>query len=484
MTDGPTDHPSAPRRASFPAATTGGPPRPGSPADREAALRARRERARQRARVQAQRRRRTALSLLVLIIVTVVLLSWSFAGSPAPHATGGSPTTDPGHLDTVALPSLTLLNGVDGHDSGSLPALPFPAAGEGAVAVAGSGVLAATADQQPVPVASLTKMMTAYLVLTAHPLTGDEQGPAIHFTAADHEAWIQASENDESNVELVAGEVLTERQLLEALLIPSADNVADWLARWVGGTESRFVGLMNATARRLGMDETHFADASGLDPASRSTAADVALLGSILMENPVIRSIVSLQNPTFPVAGHIWNYNPALGVDGIIGVKSGFTQAASGCLVTAAWHTVGGRRVLVIAAVTGQPLGLDQAAQADETLTEAIESHLQLVSPFGPTVTVATARVPWTGRAVDAVVKSPVRLAAWGGLRYRARLVGAPVTRAELRHGWTVGTVVADLVVSTQFGPAATVPVTLARAIPPPPAGSVTFRPAMTLSVR
>ncbi len=421
-----------------------------------------------------------------LAIVTVIGCLWALSGSSRPSHAGlssPSPTSQAAH-SSVQLPSLEMALPKIGTDAGSAPALPFPKAGEGAVAMMGTGVVAESADEREVPIASMTKMMTAYLVLKAHPLTGDESGPTLHFTAADHTQWMWYSENDLSNVELVAGESLTERQLLEALLIPSADNVADWFAHWVSGTEARFVARMNATAVALGMHHTHYADASGVDPHTVSTAADQALLASADMRNPVFRSIVALRDVPFPVEGSIWNVNPALGVDGIIGIKSGFTQAASGCLATAAWRKVGGRSVLVIAVVTGQPLGLWQAADEDEDLISAAAAHLQLVSPFGSRVRAVTVMIPWSHEEATAALPDPVRLAGWGGLRFSGDLVGAHVTSQNLAHGWAPGCIVAELRLRTQYGPVERSPVELDRSIAPPPTGSVSAGSDLTLGVR
>lgn len=439
----------------------------------------RQERQRRARRVRTVRRRRR-LVLSVAVVASLVALSFLLVAVARRHGGhGGVAVTAMRILPPELTPSL----GGVAADPGKLARLPFPASGEAAVAVMGTGVVAASPRERPVPIASVTKLMTAYLVLEAHPLAGAEQGPSFHFTLATHLAWLRYAESDDSNLELVRGETLTERQLLEALLIPSADNVADIFAKWVSGSEARFVTLMNETAASLGLAGTHYSDASGVDPRSVSTAADQAELAALLMENPVVRSIVSLSHVVFPVEGQVWNYNPALGVDGIVGVKSGFTDAAGGCLATAAWREVSGRRVLLVAVVTGQPLGLYQAATADESLLEAATAHLRLLTPYGERTVAARLRVPWTRRSYPVTLPEPVVLAGLGGLKVSGRLVGAAVTPNELRHGWSAGSVVGELRLSSQFGPAAAVPVTVGRAIPPPPKGTVGLHSDMVLRV-
>ena len=116
--------------------------------------------------------------------------------------------------------------------------------------------------------ASLTKIMTAVIVLEDHPL-GHGSGPTFTMTAADHAAWIRSVEQGDSSLEVVAGERLTERQLLEGLMIPSACNIADYLAVWDAGSIAAFVRKMNATATAFGLAQTHYADASGLSTVNR-----------------------------------------------------------------------------------------------------------------------------------------------------------------------------------------------------------------------
>jgi D-alanyl-D-alanine carboxypeptidase (penicillin-binding protein 5/6) len=443
--------------------------------DRSEYIKARRQAAHERKRLaRARARRRGAVFAAVVLTAIVAMFFWLTGSStpmPATLSVPHSALSGPTAKAQLQLPVLSPAIEASVSSPGVAPSLPFPQDGQGAVAVLGSGVLAASPNEHPVPIASVTKIMTAYLTLQAHPLSGSENGPIEHFTAADHAAWIGYSQNDLSNVELVAGESLSERQLLEALMLPSADNVADWLARWVAGSEASFVARMNATALRFGMHQTHYADASGVNALTVSTASDQALLTSIAMRNPVLRSIVATHEVPFPVAGTIYNVNPALGVDGIVGVKSGFTQAASGCLSTAAWRTIGGRQVLVVAVALGQPYGLYQAAHADETMLDAATPLIRPAAPFGPTTLVAKVLVPWSHHQVDATISAPVELAGLAGANYASRFVGAPVSSRQLHDGWPRGSVIGTLQVSSDHGPAASVPVVISEAISAPPSG-------------
>jgi serine-type D-Ala-D-Ala carboxypeptidase (penicillin-binding protein 5/6) len=124
------------------------------------------------------------------------------------------------------------------------------------------------------------------------------------------------------------------------------------LARWDAGSQQAFVARMNAQAQRLGMLGTTYTDASGLAADTVSTASDQVLMGAAAMRAPALAAIVAEPTARVPVAGMVRNYNALLGQDGVIGLKTGSTSAAGGCLLFAARTP---RGVLVVGAVLGQP---------------------------------------------------------------------------------------------------------------------------------
>jgi len=206
-----------------------------------------------------------------------------------------------------------------------------------------------------VPIASVAKVMTAYVVLHDHPLPGGGSGPDIAVQPSEAAAYPSQARDGDSLVPVTAGERLTEHQALEALLLPSADNMAWILARWDAGSRAAFAARMNATARRLGMSGTTYTDPSGLDPSTTSTAADQVRLGMAAMRVPALAAIVAKSAAVVPVAGVVRNYNTLLGQDGIAGLKTGSTQAAGGCVLIAAWYKASGRKTLIVAAAFGSP---------------------------------------------------------------------------------------------------------------------------------
>jgi len=231
----------------------------------------------------------------------------------------------------------------------------WPADGTSAADVSGIGVLDGPGATRPVPIASVAKLMTAFVILRDHPLSGASPGPEITVTPAEAAAYPAEAQDGDSLVAVASGEVISERQALEALLLPSADNMAWILAGWDAGRQAAFTAKMNAAARRLGMTGTRYTDPSGLDPATVSTAADQVRLGAAAMRVPALAAITALPWAVVPVAGVIRSTNTLLGADGIVGLKTGSTQAAGGCLLAAAWEDVRGRDTLVVAAAFGQP---------------------------------------------------------------------------------------------------------------------------------
>jgi D-alanyl-D-alanine carboxypeptidase (penicillin-binding protein 5/6) len=293
--------------------------------------------------------------------------------------------------------------------------LPWPAMGEGAIAVPALGIDVAPGPQQPVPVASLTKLITAYVVLHDHPLAVGTPGPNITVTPADVQDYDFDTVSDQSNAFVQAGEVLTERQVLGGMLVHSADNYADLFARWDAGSIPAFVAKMNVVAQSLGMDHSHFADASGISPMSVSTASDILKVAALDMRDPNVKAMVQMPDVTLPLAGTIKTYTPLLGLQGILGVKSGFTTAAGGCDVVAVVRSIHGVPVMLLAAITSQ--------QGPDVLALAGLHGLALVDTVEPLIGTTTilhkgelvARVTSAGRTVTATAASSASVLTWPG---------------------------------------------------------------------
>ena len=237
------------------------------------------------------------------------------------------------------------------------PQLAWPAAGEAAIEVEGIGHLSVSGGSQSVPIASVAKVMTAYLTLRHHPLRPGRDGFTLTVTAADAQDEQQRAALGESVLPVRVGERLSERQALQALMLPSANNVAQMLAAHEAPTVAAFVARMNATARRLGMTETIYTDPSGYSASTVSTAADQLRLAAVVMRRSVFAQIVDESSAVLPVAGIVSNYNQLVGHDGYVGIKTGSDSAAGGCLVFAKRVEIGGRRLTILGDVLDQREG-------------------------------------------------------------------------------------------------------------------------------
>ena len=325
---------------------------------------------------------------------------------------------------------------------GTATPLPLPASGQAALYLPGFGWLGSSPAEVPVPIASVTKIVTALIVLKAYPLSLGEAGPEVTVSASDVALYQSELEQGDSVVPVQVGESLSELQLLEGLLLPSGDNLAVLLADWVAGSEPSFVERMNQLATTLHLTDTHFADSSGLDSGSESSARDLVSLTILAMANPVFGATVDMPEVILPVAGTVHNYNPLLGQDGVVGVKTGWTVASLGCLVFAADTEVDGQKVQLIGAVLGQPGGpaggLLEAARVTSALLAAAEPQLHSVSLAAPAQAVARVTSAWA-KTISVVPTRTISLIALAGAhlhwRLRARLPHLPFASRS-----TVGT--------------------------------------------
>jgi serine-type D-Ala-D-Ala carboxypeptidase (penicillin-binding protein 5/6) len=318
---------------------------------------------------------RFPIGTVIAVVVTVACAAFAAASAP-PVARAGATTQRPVPSAARSSARSTGTGTGDVHlrktssaatpgtsSPAGLDTIAWPAANEAAVTVSGllghatpgittQGITTHGATG-PVPIASLAKIMTAYVILTDHPLTSSSQGPTITVTAADADAYAADLAAGGSVVEVRAGERLTEQQALAAMLLRSANNLATLLGSWDSGSVPRFVGRMNAAAARLGLGSTHYTEPAGWDQRTVSTAADQVRLAQAALGLPAFASIVASPSVVVPVTGVIVNYDTMLGVDGIVGVKTGYTRTAGGTMVVAARTTSHGHDVLIVGAVLG-----------------------------------------------------------------------------------------------------------------------------------
>jgi D-alanyl-D-alanine carboxypeptidase (penicillin-binding protein 5/6) len=308
---------------------------------------------------------------------------------------------------------------------GTAQPVPWPSGAQGAIG-AGDGVIAVSPGARPQPIASVAKVMMALAVLEAKPLQKGQDGPAVPVTADDVNEYQADKAATQSVVAVAAGEQLSELQALQALLIPSGNNIASLLARWAYGSVDAAVQHLNEKAAGLGLTHTRFADVSGFSPQTVSEPADLVRLGEIAMQDPVLSGIVGTGQVTLPVAGTSPNVNYALGQDGIIGVKTGnIPEGGAIYLFAASGALAGGRQVTLVGAVQGLST-LDLAFSAARTLLRAARASLVVEHVVSRNQTVGRYTLPWGG-GTDIVATEDLDLLAWPGTVVRVQLRTAAV---------------------------------------------------------
>jgi D-alanyl-D-alanine carboxypeptidase (penicillin-binding protein 5/6) len=264
--------------------------------------------------------------------------------------------------------------------------------------------------------------------------------------------------NDESALPVTSGLRLNQLQLLQGLLIASANNFAEILAVWDAGSVDAFVAKMNAEARALGMTSTTFGDASGLSTRSVSTPPDLLILERQAMSDPVFRSIVSSKQVSIAGIGTRPAVNELLGEAGVIGIKTGFTEEAGGNLAFAAERTVAGQKVEIYGAVLGQE-NRPAAFAATRRAIESLDRGLQISEIVAAGQPVATVKPAWAGE-LQLVTETPSSMLNWPGMALEASVELGP-----LKPGWKAGTRVGKLTVKVGEQ-VQQVPVVLGRDLP------------------
>ncbi|MER7934021.1 MULTISPECIES: serine hydrolase [unclassified Streptomyces] len=386
----------------------------------------------------------TPLAIVLLIIFAVVQ-----AFRPLPQPT----------LSLTAKDSYTF--------DGSKADIPWPADGQAALDVQGIGSFGSSGDQKSVPIASVAKVMTAYIILRDHPLKSGAAGPKIKI---DQAAEDQSNAGQESTVDVTAGDSITQREALEGILIASANNVARLLARWDAGSEKAFVAKMNTTAKKLGMTNTTYTDPSGLTDSTVSTAVDqVKLAKAAMASEPTFREVAAMMSYDDYKGTNHGNWNQLVGHNDVVGIKTGTTTSALGNLVFAAKKDVNGETRTIIGAVLRQPAS---AASDNSILTAALNGGDKLIRAAQGALKSATiykkgAVVGYVddglGGRTPVVATEDVTAVGWSGLKVKLTFQADDVP-----HTAKAGTKVGALTVGDGSGSAVQVPVALQKDLAEP----------------
>ncbi|HVW23257.1 MAG TPA: hypothetical protein VHB51_02125 [Candidatus Saccharimonadales bacterium] len=314
----------------------------------------------------------------------------------------------------------------------------WPAKGQAAVGVMGDANIQTNGPAQPVAMASTAKLITALCVLQQKPLTSDLSGPVLTLHADDLAYYQSYVAVGGSVVPVAVGEQISEYQALQAMLLPSANNIADSLAKWAFGSLDAYSNYANSYLKHHGLSQTHVgADASGLLPDSTSTATDLVKIGQLVMQNPTLKQIVGQASAdSIPNVGTIGNVNQLLGVDSIIGIKTGNNDQDPGVFLGAAQPQVSGHQPVIITAILGSS-SLFQALHDSKILIESAEHNFATITAVQGGDIVGQYRQPWGGQ-LSASLSSGLNTTVWNGSDLRAVVKLQPI-QATAKSGEPVG---------------------------------------------
>lgn len=254
--------------------------------------------------------------------------------------------------------------------------LTWPATGQAAVGTVESGLLAHSFSEKARPIASMAKVVTALAIMKKQPLQSGKTGPTYTVTAEDVANYRAYVAKGGSTIPVHEGMVLTEYQALQAMLIPSANNVADMMAVQVFGSKDAYVAYAQNMINHMGLSHTIITDASGFSAKTVSTPSELISLGIAALKDPVIAEIVSQSETQLPGVGTVKNTNALLGTNGVIGIKTGTTDQAGNCLLFAAHYVTSATQNVTIVGVVMGDTDADALFSDSERLLASVENGL------------------------------------------------------------------------------------------------------------
>jgi D-alanyl-D-alanine carboxypeptidase (penicillin-binding protein 5/6) len=310
------------------------------------------------------------------------------------------------------------------------PVLEWPGYGASAIgAIDFPGTLAISGSTEPLPIASITKVITALVVLESKPLGLDEAGPDISFTSADVSLYTSYLHRNGKVEPVRAGIVLNQRQVMQLTLVASANNYTASLVNWAFGSEEAFLPVARAWLDAHDLNSTFLTDATGMNPENRATATDLIELGKIALADPIVSVLVDTEHISIPGVGEIDNTNDLLGEGGVRGIKTGTLDEAGACLLFAADYQIGSQLVTVIGVMLG---GVDHP-HLDQDIRELLataQSGFHEVELTTAGTNFASYSTAWGDRS-DVVATTGASVVLWADTPISLLVQAAPVTLDE-----------------------------------------------------
>ncbi|MFT4220090.1 MAG: D-alanyl-D-alanine carboxypeptidase [Microbacterium sp.] len=314
--------------------------------------------------------------------------------------------------------------------------LAWPKNGSAAVGVEGIGDPVASSED-PAPIASITKLVTTLMVLEELPLAVGEQGPKYAFTAQDQATYYSYEAGGQSALDVPVGRTLTQYQMLEGILLGSANNYVDRLAGELWPTDDVFVSAAQGWLDEHGLDGITVVNPSGFSMGNTATPDALIELAEEALANPVIAEIVAKKSVKLPGAGKVTNTNPLLSDRGVVGIKTGALPVYDTyALLSAKDVKVGDTKVRLHVAVLDQ-----KSAKARASASRKLYRQLQKEVQPTPLVTAGTraglVTTAW-GERVEAVTTSDAQVVLWNSATATAT-IDVGLSR-DAKKGSPVGT--------------------------------------------
>jgi D-alanyl-D-alanine carboxypeptidase (penicillin-binding protein 5/6) len=329
------------------------------------------------ARARRRRTRRRISGLLVLLIMVAAVATYLPVALLAPLGTATLAATKPSFTAPAAV------------------VLTLPSVGESAASVTGAetfagtvganGILASSGGSGALPIASISKLITALVVLEAKPLGQTETGPTLTFSKADHDLYDQYYVLGASIEPMKTGSTMSQRDALSLMLVASACNYADAVSTWAFGSRARYLSAVKTWLAAHGLSGTTIVEPTGISARNVSTPSDLIAIGKLAMANPAVASIVGSESITVPGIGPVSNNNVSLGSDGINGIKTGTLDSAGSCLLFSASVDVGLSKPITIIGVILGGDSRETVDRAAQSMVQSIKSgfHVVQLTPAG-----------------------------------------------------------------------------------------------------
>ncbi len=361
--------------------------------------------------------KKTTFIALGIFIVGVLSYTYAYAAIHKP-------------LRVFTIPSVSLSSKV------TVVPVDWPTGVDAAVGSLTTGVLAQSKTvEEPRSIASIAKVITAIAVMRKKPITSTTE-TIITFTNADQALYEKYATSDGSNIAVSTGDQLSEYQALEAMLLPSANNMADSLAIWAFGSLDSYTTYANDMVRSFGLTKTSVGEASGFNDTVLSTPSELIVLGQKLMADPLLAQIVKEQSTTLPTVGIINNTNQLLN-SGASGIKTGHTATAGYCLLLIKNYQISATYTTsIITAVLGASTAEDSFVISDGLVTNAQKNFgTNQVIPKHTAISII--QTPWGNKST---IETSVAVVAYGWKAMPRKAITKPMQiKAPAKAGSIVG---------------------------------------------